>query len=601
MWDNLIDRLRRISLRRFNPRAWLASPTFEGDADKTESARTLNTFVLIFLVALLVLALGVFTVALVGLDLPGAGLDAGEWSFVIILFLVNVTALILIRRGAVRVAGLAIVAVIWLGFTVLILEDAHIANSVEITGYFLAVMIAAFVSGGRYLPLLLGLSYLVMLLSYYLERIGPPLPNPSEFVELVILMLTLGISTFFAGRTVDRIRRTSEVSQANADALARMNEDLVTSRDDLAAQTRRLERRNAHMAATMVVAREALASVGDIDQLLSRVVNVISEEFGYYHAGIFFLDMAGEWVVLQAASSQGGQRMLTRGHRLRLGEGIVGYVAQQGEARIALDVGEDAVFFDNPDLSQTRSEMAVPLWGRSQVIGVLDVQSVERHAFGEEDVAVLQALADQISLAITNTRLLEESREAVETAQRAYGEMTEEAWRQLLQSEAGLGFVSGESGTLPVIGPWRPEMVKASQTGQMVEMADGTVVVPVKVGERVVASLEVHLPSDHEGDGAAAWSPERLEMLETLSTQLSQVLERARLYRETRRVAAQQRAIAEVGARIRSSLDMAAMLRTAATEMRAALNLDDLVIRLAAEPPQMPDVTPVTLDADDVP
>jgi GAF domain-containing protein len=594
MWDNLSNQLRRLG--GFDVWAWMTAPTFEDDVDKTEAARTLNTFALIFLVALLVLAVGVLAAALVGLDLPGAGLDAGEWAFVGVLFLANLSALMLIRRGMVRLAGLELVVVIWLGFTVLILEDAHITNSVEITGYFLAVIIAAFVSGGRYLPALLGLSYLVMLLSYYLERTGPPLPNPSEFVELIVLMLTLGISTFFVGRTVDRIRRTSETSQANAAALQQANEELVANRDALTVQARRLERRNAHLDATMVVAQEALASVGDVEQLLRRVVAVISGEFDYYHTGIFWLDMAGEWVVLQAASSQGGQRMLAQGHRLRLGEGIVGYVARYGEPRIALDVGEDAVFFNNPDLPQTRSEMAAPLRSQGRVIGVLDVQSVERNAFSDEDAAVLQALADQISLAVTNARLLEESREAVEAAQRVYGEMTEDAWRHLLLSEAGIGFLSGENGTLPAMGPWRPEMAKAAQTGQLIEADDGTVVVPVKIGSRVVASIEVHLPSDDGGERQATWSPERLEMLQTLSAQLAQVLERARLYRETRRAAAQQRAIAEVGARIRSSLDMETMLRTAATEMRAALNLDDLVIRLAAEAPKTADA-PETADA----
>ena len=78
--------------------------------------------------------------------------------------------------------------------------------------------------------------------------------------------------------------------------------------------------------------------------------------------------------------------MLERRHQLRVGgTGIVGYVSQSGRPRIALDTGSDAVFFNNPDLPQTHSEMAIPLKYASQVIGVLDIQSAQPSAFKDED------------------------------------------------------------------------------------------------------------------------------------------------------------------------------------------------------------------------
>ncbi|NIN93759.1 MAG: hypothetical protein GTO49_01955, partial [Anaerolineae bacterium] len=92
--------------------------------------------------------------------------------------------------------------------------------------------------------------------------------------------------------------------------------------------------------------------------------------FGFYHAGVFLLDDAGEYAVLRAANSEGGQRMLARGHRLKVGEqGIVGYATGRREPRIALDVGADAVYFDNPDMPDTRSEMALPLIAGGHVLG----------------------------------------------------------------------------------------------------------------------------------------------------------------------------------------------------------------------------------------
>ena len=177
------------------------------------------------------------------------------------------------------------------------------------------------------------------------------------------------------------------------------------------------DHRALQLAAASEVARDATAIL-DVERLLSETVRRISERFGFYHAGLFLLDDKREYAVLQAASSEGGRRMLERGHRLRVGEvGIVGFVTHTGTPRIALDVGEDAVHFSNPDLPQTRSEMAVPLTMRGQVIGALDVQSTEVCAFTDGDVATVQIIADHLANAIENARLYEElQREAGQLA-----------------------------------------------------------------------------------------------------------------------------------------------------------------------------------------
>src|SRR5690606_34214496 len=131
--------------------------------------------------------------------------------------------------------------------------------------------------------------------------------------------------------------------------------------------------------------------------------SVISEKYGFYHVGVFLLDENRTYAILTAANSAGGQKMLARQHRLKVGEqGIVGSVTGSGEPRIALDVGADAVFFNNPDLPESHSEMALPLRSGGQVIGALDVQSTETGAFTHVDVQTLGLLAEQVSLAIEN-------------------------------------------------------------------------------------------------------------------------------------------------------------------------------------------------------
>jgi GAF domain-containing protein len=204
--------------------------------------------------------------------------------------------------------------------------------------------------------------------------------------------------------------RRDELGQL-AQAFNRMSAEirgLITGLEDkVQERTREVERRALQVQTAAEVARDASA-VLDVNQMLEETVRLISERFDLYHAGVFLIDETGDQAVLQAASSEGGRRMLRRGHKLAVGKvGIVGFVTGTGRPRIALDVGADAVHFANPDLPDTRSEMALPLRAGEKIIGALDVQSAEANAFDENDVAVLETMADQVALAIQNARLLD--------------------------------------------------------------------------------------------------------------------------------------------------------------------------------------------------
>ncbi len=227
------------------------------------------------------------------------------------------------------------------------------------------------------------------------------------------------------------VDRPDEVGRLSA-TFNRMAEDLASLYRSLEA---RVDERTKQIRTAAEVARDA-AATRDINRLLNETVHLISERFDFYHAGIFLIDETGEWAVLRAASSEGGQRMLQRGHRLGVGKmGIVGYVTGTGKPRIALDVGADAVHFANPDLPETRSEMALPLRIGNRIIGALDVQSREANAFEEADVVVLQTMADQLAVAIENVSLI-----GVETRRAGQRRRIIELSRQLSE-ELGLGQV----------------------------------------------------------------------------------------------------------------------------------------------------------------
>jgi putative methionine-R-sulfoxide reductase with GAF domain len=195
-------------------------------------------------------------------------------------------------------------------------------------------------------------------------------------------------------------------------------EILLINRDldrRVAERTQDLEKRSVQLQTASEVARDATAT-HYIEKLLNDTVHLISERFGFYHAGVFLLDDEGEYAALRAVSnSEGGRRMLARGHKQAVGrEGIVGHVAGTGEPLVVLDVGREAVHLVNPDLPDTRSEVALPLVSHGRVIGVLDVQSDRQMTFTKEDVSTLQTMAGQLANAIEGARLFEETRRHVE-------------------------------------------------------------------------------------------------------------------------------------------------------------------------------------------
>ncbi len=198
---------------------------------------------------------------------------------------------------------------------------------------------------------------------------------------------------------------TSLQAMADQLAIALRNAQLYAQNQRLLAQT---ERRARLLAAAAQVGRD-VTSILDLDELLNRAVDIICDAYGFYYAGVFLLDEAGEWAVLRAGRGEAGAAMIAEGHKLKVGgHSMIGTAIAERKARIALDVGEEPVHFKNPHLPDTRSEMALPLMVGEEVLGALTVQSTEEAAFSDEDITSLQAMADQLAVAINNARLLKE-------------------------------------------------------------------------------------------------------------------------------------------------------------------------------------------------
>ena len=147
-----------------------------------------------------------------------------------------------------------------------------------------------------------------------------------------------------------------------------------------------------------------IATILDPEQLLQRTVDTICNAFGFYYAGVFLVDESGEWAILRSGHGTAGEVMLAEGHRLKVGgNSMIGACIAEHRAKIALDVGEEAVRFQNPHLPLTRSEMALPLIVGDEVIGALTVQSEDEAAVTQEDISILQSMTDQLAVAIKNS------------------------------------------------------------------------------------------------------------------------------------------------------------------------------------------------------
>jgi GAF domain-containing protein/PAS domain-containing protein len=329
------------------------------------------------------------------------------------------------------------------------------------------------------------------------------------------------------------------------------------------ATSKQNQRRAAQFQAIANVA-SATTTLQNQEETLTQVVQTISKQLGHYHVGVFLIDESKKYAILKAANSEGGQRMLERGHRLEVGEtGIVGFVAVSGRPRIALDTGTDAVYFNNPDLPETRSEVALPLVQGREIIGVLDVQSTTPNAFTPDDIDTLSILASQVSVTIQNTRLYEENIIALQNAEKAYRQLSGETWREALKTQTVKGYVYDGIRSEPL-----------KQRSQL----EHSVSIPVTVRGQNIGALKLQaLNSDRK------WSEDELAMITAAAERAALALESARLLAESQKRAAKEHAIGEIAAKISAQSEVDDLLKTAVKELSRTLPGTEIAIQFRKE------------------
>ena len=419
---------------------------------------------------------------------------------------------------------------------------------------------------------------------YYLSKnITNPLIKLTEAAEEILKGNLQSVSLVDTNDEVGMLSDTfNRMTGQLRDTLSNLERRIEQRTLDLEFSRRQTEMRAAQYLAIGEISK-LINSEQKLGVLLPLIARLVSERFDCYHVGIFIIDSTRQYAVLQASNSVGGQAMLERGFKIKIGEGgIVGLVAQTGVPRISPNTGADAL---SPELPETRSEAAIPLRTRDSILGILDVQSDKPGFFTDEDINMFGILADQVAIAIDNTRLFEQTQQALFEARLVYQQSLQEGWKELTREENSIGYYQTLTGGRPLTKPVSAnEIDQAMFRGEtLLFHADGktnepVIVVPIKLREQIIGVMHIKAPLRER-----QWMQSEIDLAESVSERLSLALENARLIQETRRQVIKEQTIGEITGKISSSVDLYNVLATAVEQLGRTMPGSEVTIKLKGD------------------
>jgi len=352
----------------------------------------------------------------------------------------------------------------------------------------------------------------------------------------------------------------------------------------------RSAQRSSQLLRTSSTIGAAATQISELKPLFDRVINLIQQQFDYYHVQVFLVNAAGDQAVLIASTGDIGVRLLSRNHQLAIGsQSVIGQVTMLGDAVIARDTDRDEVHYRNELLINTRSEVALPIRDGDVVVGALDVQSVQTNAFDRDDVQALQVIADFLGSAVRNSAqfeeqarvsqeneaLLREAENNIRTIQRLNRELTRATWDEFAANEGTVTGVSLEQNRLTETRDWTTGLQTASSERRTVLTTDGShhmVAVPLTLRGEVIGAIEI--------EGGQQNDPAMVSMIEEVAQRLAISLENARLYEDSREATAQEQFINALAARYQSTSSVDELLRVTLLELSETLGAQGASIRL---------------------
>ena len=338
-------------------------------------------------------------------------------------------------------------------------------------------------------------------------------------------------------------------------------------------RTDELETRAIQLRSSAAISK-TIAEIQDISDLMETTTRLTSDQFGYYHVGLYLLDERKKTAFLQTSSSMTGKQLIGQGFRIEPDRlNLFNLVVQFKRPYITSDI-DDVNFVRDVNFPLTRSRMLLPLTVRNNVIGILDMHSDQSQSFTTQDAEVLQTLADLVAISIDNARLINETKNLVHQLETNTSIQTREIWTK---------FTSRHKPAYQ----YTPAGVRPLFANNKQDNPDGLRVPLVLHGQNIGNIILKRKGSTR------SWSERERVLVEKVANQVALALENSRLVDETQKNAVRDQVIANISARVRETLDVESVLRTATTELRRAFDLKEAEITIGT-----PDSAPIKKHTD---
>lgn len=380
----------------------------------------------------------------------------------------------------------------------------------------------------------------------------------SSAATFFFLAATVNYAIHLLKSEFERVYQSAHTALSELETSRSALEERVTER------TASLEKRASELSAANAVA-QSISKSEEIETLLPVTAHAITENYGHYHTGIYLLDEKLQYGYLQAASSEGGKRMLARQQQIALfDEGILQKVVNKQTYQITQNMDADAARLENPDLPDTRARGIFPLRAREHIIGILDIHSTDPNAFQPSEVESLQIIADQLGLAIDNARLFAEMQAIIQQSQADNDARAYLSWRDITKHKT------------PVY-QYTPLAIQKISAAPERRATPGALSVPILLRGRSIGKIHLKRKT---GTG---WVEQEQAMVREVATQVALALENARLLEDAQTRAIRERSLGEIAARISAAVDVESILRTTAQEIGKALMDSEVTIQLNPE------------------
>jgi GAF domain-containing protein len=293
------------------------------------------------------------------------------------------------------------------------------------------------------------------------------------------------------------------------------------------------------------------SSILDPDELLTKIINMFTDQFNYYYAAIYIIDPGEKWAELKEATGEAGKVLKQNHHRLELtGKSMVATSIREKSPRISQNTSDEKQRIENPLLPYTRSEVALPLIAGDRVLGALNVQSTKTADFRLEVIETMQNMAGQVAVALENARLFQETQLRIAEMRAIQQQYLVESWGALSMRKNEMEYGIGESND--------------ANTQRFVA--------PINLRDQIIGQISV--------EGTADWTTEQKNLIDAVASQAAIALENARLVNESRQLATRERMLAEINSKIWASTTIDGVLQTTVKELGKRLDASSATIEL---------------------